>query len=305
MAGLIDDDHGIRRGFEQIAHLLLRFLAIGDVAHRRRREAAFFGVQRRQADLDRELGAILSAAPELQPGTHLANFWIGEITLAVADVLVVQTRRYEDLHRLVYQRITREAEQALGLGVDQFDRPALVDDDHRVWRGFEQIAHLLLRFLAIGDVADGRRGEPAFVGFQRRQADFDGELAAVLAATRQFQSGPHLAHFRINEIAAAMGQMLITQGLGHQHLDRTADQRLPLVAEHALGLGVDQFDHALAVDDDHRIGRCFEQVLELRFGRTARGGVADRSRRKHAAVGAQRTQADLDRKLGAILAHAG
>ncbi|MNM78965.1 hypothetical protein D3C81_908850 [compost metagenome] len=40
--------------------------------------------------------------------------------------------------------------------------------------------------LALGDVADGRRDQHAFVRFQRRQADFDGKLGAIAAQAVQF-----------------------------------------------------------------------------------------------------------------------
>ena len=49
---------------------------------------------------------------------------------------------------------------------------------------------------------------------------------------------------------------------GHQDLDRLADELGALVAEQPLDLGVDQDDDAVAVDDDHAVGRGLEQAAE-------------------------------------------
>ncbi len=69
--------------------------------------------------------------------------------------------------------------------------------------------------------------------------------------------------------SVASGERLISAGmvgaeaLGHQVLDRPAEQVVAAGAEEALRLGVEQHDAAVAVDHDHGVGRGFEQAAEL------------------------------------------
>ena len=178
----VDDDHRVRCGFQQVLELRLGLLAVGDVTHRGGGEAAFLGFQRREADLDREFAAIGATAPEFQAGAHFTHFGVGEITGAVTDMLLAQALGHQHLHTLADHRVTGVAEQPFGLAVDQGDDAVLVDDHHRVRRGFQQVLDLLLGLLAVGDVAHRGGGEAPVLGLQRRQRNFDREAGAVLAA---------------------------------------------------------------------------------------------------------------------------
>jgi len=54
----------------------------------------------------------------------------------------------------------------LGLGVYEYDAPGFPDDDHRIRSRLHQPAELVLGALAIGNVADGSRYQPAFPRFR-------------------------------------------------------------------------------------------------------------------------------------------
>jgi hypothetical protein len=65
----------VREAFalEQLFFLRLHLLAFGDVGDRRQDEDSFGGVERTQADLDGNLGAILTHGVEVSPRTHRAR----------------------------------------------------------------------------------------------------------------------------------------------------------------------------------------------------------------------------------------
>src|SRR5207247_1728506 len=69
----IHHHHRIGCGLEEAAELVLGLPAVGDVADRARDERALLGLERAQADLDRELGAVLSRPIELQARSHGAD----------------------------------------------------------------------------------------------------------------------------------------------------------------------------------------------------------------------------------------
>ena len=61
---------GVGRRLEQAAELVLGRLALGDVADRGGDQRALLGLERAQADLDRELAAVLAQREQLEPGAH-------------------------------------------------------------------------------------------------------------------------------------------------------------------------------------------------------------------------------------------
>src|SRR5882762_6282171 len=63
---LAHDHHRIWRRLEEAPELLLGSLAVRDVANGTGHQRAFFGLQRAQADLDREFGAVLAKAEQLE-----------------------------------------------------------------------------------------------------------------------------------------------------------------------------------------------------------------------------------------------
>jgi hypothetical protein len=96
------------------------------------------GLQRTQADLDREFDAQLAYAEQLQAHSHRPHVRVGKVTFAVAGMLRVEAVRNQERNRLAEQFLAGEAEELLGLRVDEHDLAALVDDDHGVWCRFEQ-----------------------------------------------------------------------------------------------------------------------------------------------------------------------
>ena len=68
--------------------------------------------------------------------------------------------------------------------------------------------------------------------------------------------------------------MLGAEALGHEHLDRLPEQLARGIAEQILGLGVDQEDAAVAVDDDDGVRRGLEKAAKARLAFLALGNVA-------------------------------
>src|SRR5205085_5472057 len=127
---------------------LLRALALGDVADRAHREHAFFGLERAQADLDGELLPVLPPTVELHARTHFSHARIMEVPRAMRRVPLLEAIGHQDLDGLTEQLVAREAEQTLGLGVDDEDAPAVVDEDHGIRCRLEERAKLRLRLLS-------------------------------------------------------------------------------------------------------------------------------------------------------------
>src|SRR5260221_13766452 len=67
---------------------LLEALALGDVADRARHQRALLSLERAQADLDRELAAVLASPVELEAPAHRTHARIGEEAVAMPGRLV-------------------------------------------------------------------------------------------------------------------------------------------------------------------------------------------------------------------------
>ena len=102
---------------------------------------------------------------------------------------------------------------------------------------------------------------------QRAQADFDGELAAILAAPRELSAFPHGTGVGLARIAAAVASMLLSEPRGNQSLDLHAEQLFTGVTEQAPGKLVDYYDVARPIDYDDRIGCSFKKPFERRGAR--------------------------------------
>ena len=59
--------------------------------------------------------------------------------------------------------------------------------------------------------------------------------------------------------------VLSVKPLGHEDLDRLADEFFARVTEETLGLSVDDLHEPAAIDDYHRVGSRFEEIAELLF----------------------------------------
>ena len=172
---------------------------------------------------------------------------------------------HQQLDGLAQQLVAAPAEQLDRLRVDEDDVPLAVDDDHGVRRGLQQVLELLVRTLAVGDVADGTHHHGALFGVDRAQADLDRKLSTILAQAVQLQPGAHGSGARLSEKPAAVAQVGAAVAVGQQHLHRLPQQFGTGVAKHPLGLGVDEHDAPGHVDHHDRIGGGFEQIAKPRL----------------------------------------
>ena len=88
----------------------------------------------------------------------------------------------------------------------------------------------------------------------------------------------------------------------YEHLDFVAEKLFARITEKLFSLRVDQYDFTLVIDDHNRVRRRLQQVAEFLFGFFPLAAIADRAHAEHAFVSFDRAQADLNRKLDAILA---
>src|SRR5580693_6200201 len=86
-ATLIDDDHGVGRRLQQRAKLVFRTLASGNVADGANDHGSLRRLYRAEADLDRELAAVLAQTAELESYAHGAHARVaGEVAGAMAGM---------------------------------------------------------------------------------------------------------------------------------------------------------------------------------------------------------------------------
>src|SRR4029453_4740026 len=101
----------------------LRFgtLALGDVPDRAGDEHAFLGLERAQADLDRELRSVLPPAKQLQAGAHRPDACRREVAAAMTEVGLSEALGHEDLDQPAEELCPWVPEQPLSLRVDEAD----------------------------------------------------------------------------------------------------------------------------------------------------------------------------------------
>ncbi len=84
-------------------------------------------------------------------------------------------------------------------------------------------AEKLLRFLLVGDVANGAGDENAFRAYDRAQTDFDREFSAVPAQAVEFQPYSHGARAGMHRIIGAVRRVNIAEALRHQDFNGLPD----------------------------------------------------------------------------------
>ena len=109
--------------------------------------------------------------------------------------------------------------------------------------------------LALGHVADRARHHQPALGLERAEADLDRKLGAVLAQSVEVMARTHRARLRIAHVVLLVLAMMLAEAVRDQVGDGLADQLLALVAEEVLGLGIDERDVAVPIDDHHRVWR--------------------------------------------------
>ena len=122
--------------------------------------------------------------------------------------------------------------------------------------------------IALGD-------EDPLLRLDRAQGYFDGKFRPVLSQAVQLHAGSHRTDSGIAAVAGAMPGMGLPETGRDEDFDPLSHQGLPRVPEEALGLGVDEHDPPLHIDDDHRIRR------HSRRPRTS----SRRGRRSHRVIG--------------------
>ena len=85
-----------------------------------------------QADLDRELGAVLAHAEQLEADTHRTDTHVVSVGAAMADMTCAESFGQQGLDGTLDQVRRRIAEQRGNLAVGKENLPRRIDDDHRV-----------------------------------------------------------------------------------------------------------------------------------------------------------------------------
>jgi hypothetical protein len=124
---------------------------------------------------------------------------------------------------------------------------------------------LFLQPASLADVPHRRHNQYPGFALEGTEADLDRELRPVLATSEEGKADAHgsdvgIGHERSPVLVGG------PEPLRDQQLHRLADQFLSLVTKETNGLGVDQHDPALLVNDDHRIGSRLQEVLEEALG---------------------------------------
>ena len=112
--------------------LLPRRDPISHVAYRRHGVLLVTRLHGAQADLDRDLAAVLAPRVKQQPASHRTGSWVVPEPGAVRSVRFVEAFREEVLDRPADEVGSLEAEQDLGLAVHEDDHAARVDHDQGV-----------------------------------------------------------------------------------------------------------------------------------------------------------------------------
>ena len=89
---------------------------------------------------------------------------------------------------------------------------------------------------------------------------------------------------------------------GNEHFYFFAKKLLARIAEKLFRLRVYQYDLALFIDNHNCVGGRLQQITEFLFRFFSFAGIADGAHAENALVGLDRAQADLHRKLDAVLA---
>ncbi len=235
---MVDDDHGVRRRFQQSPKFLFRFLAFGNVANGAHCQRALLGLEGAETDFHGKFRAILSQAVQLQPRAHGARTRFGEKARAVAGMFAAKTLGHQHLDFLANEFFAGVTEELLGLRIHQDDLPPAIDNDDGVRRGLQQSPKLLFGFFAFGNVANGAHRQRALLGLQRAETDFHREFDAILAPAVKLQPRAHRASARLGKIVRAMSHVAAAIALWQQHFDGLAAQFDAVVTEESFGLAV-------------------------------------------------------------------
>src|ERR1041385_2394642 len=182
--------------------LLFRAFPLGDVDHRGQHKESFVGLKGVETDLHWSFTAVLAASVQITARSHGATPWIQEEIGAVAGMLGSEALGHQQLDWLAQQLVTRVAEEALSLVVDQHDLSPAVHHDHAARCRFYRRAEPGLRLFACSDVDDRGENERARVPLDGIEPDLHGDLSTVFAQAEQFPARAHLSDLWIGKKAA-------------------------------------------------------------------------------------------------------
>ena len=251
--------------FVLLAQREFEAFALADVADRAHHQAAGLGVDRAQADLDRELLAAGAHAVQLAALAHRPHARRTEEAEPMAQVHMLQPLRQQQLDGCADHRRRLVAEQAARLRVEQHDATGAIDDHDGIGRVVEHRMETFMheggvaaRALAghVGKVADQVRDLAPFVAHGTRAA-VDVQRHAVLALAKHLVAGREAI-----ERLHAHEQLVVAQLARHDQLGQRAPLRFAgAVAEGRFGGPVPQSHAAVGMHGDERIGRLRDQDL--------------------------------------------
>ena len=85
---------------------------------------------------------------------HGPQFWLIRICVAVSNVPASESRRQQEFDRLADHLISAVRKHGFSLLIDDCNPAFLVDDNHRIRRGFQKISKELFRVGEIGRQVD-------------------------------------------------------------------------------------------------------------------------------------------------------
>ena len=92
-----------------------------------------------EADLDRELGAVLAHREQLDAGAHRPGSRLGEVVGPMLWVGLAEAPWDEQLDQLADQLLPPVAEELLGLAVDEDDLAVAIDPHDRVGHQLQEL----------------------------------------------------------------------------------------------------------------------------------------------------------------------
>src|SRR5260221_5302760 len=129
--------------------------------------------------------------------------------------------------------------------------------------GFACLRELRLDLSSCSDVANAVGHQNATLGSQGAEADFDRELRAVLAYAMKIDHPAHRRYPWVDHERGKLCQIFLPVLFRHQHLYRLVQKLFTSITEQVFGLGIDQGDTVFFVNDDHRVGRRFQETTEF------------------------------------------
>src|SRR6516225_4908270 len=169
-------------------------LALGDVDNRSEYHESLIGLDRVQADLDREFATVLLAAEEIAPEPHRPWPRIGEKTGTHFHVTTAESFRNEHFYGLTQQLGARIFKYPLGLSIHQDNLACPVDHHHGVRRSLDNKLEASLRSALVFRLVPG--GE--FLG-ERASCILPHHLTCRPAGFARVEMIPPAAHLQSHQ----------------------------------------------------------------------------------------------------------